>query len=76
MFLRSVQFREDDIVLLRPADPHAFTEEESWVGGLQEASVLILSGISVVSFSSLHAPAGCWSCPLVWNLGVVGPLSG
>ncbi|CDJ69231.1 ATP-dependent helicase, putative [Eimeria necatrix] len=30
MFLRSVQFREDDIVLLRPADPHAFTEEESW----------------------------------------------
>lgn len=30
MFLRSVQFREDDIVLLRPADSHAFSEEESW----------------------------------------------
>ena len=32
MFLRSVQFREEDIVLLRPADAHTFTEEESWVG--------------------------------------------
>lgn len=31
MFFGSVQFREDDIVLLRPADSHAFTEEESWV---------------------------------------------
>ncbi|OEH80360.1 putative ATP-dependent helicase [Cyclospora cayetanensis] len=30
IFLRSVQFREDDIVLLRPADTHTFTEEESW----------------------------------------------
>ncbi|CDJ52087.1 hypothetical protein EBH_0002750 [Eimeria brunetti] len=30
MFLRSVQFREDDIVLLRPCDSQAFTEEESW----------------------------------------------
>lgn len=76
MFLRSVQFREDDIVLLRPADPHAFTEEESWVGGLQVASVLILSGISVISFSSLHSPAGCWSSPTVWNTGFVGLLSG
>lgn len=32
MFLRSVQFREDDIVLLRPCDSQAFTEGESWVG--------------------------------------------
>ncbi|KAL8432870.1 hypothetical protein ACSSS7_004273 [Eimeria intestinalis] len=30
IFLRGVQFREDDIVLLRPADSHSFTEEESW----------------------------------------------
>lgn len=30
IFLRSVQFREDDIVLLRPTDSHTFTEEQSW----------------------------------------------
>lgn len=26
-----MQFREDDIVLLRPTDSHTFTEEQSWV---------------------------------------------
>lgn len=57
MFLRSVQFREDDIVLLRPCDSHAFTEEESWVGRSRRGEVPVCNRYGVKA--SLWLPR-CW----------------